>query len=197
MPWLVLLYPVFAHLGVWLHNLYLQWLALVSLLIVMLSKALIRRRVWAWITLVSSAAAAYFLTLRGGGIYALYVPPIAIPLGLLWIFARSLGQGMTPLVSRIAELVRGEPLPDVLRVYTRRVTQLWCVVASGLLISAISTAIWASPQMWSLITNVIHYVVIGATFIIELAYRRIKYAKLQPYGLTQYLRRLARVRITF
>jgi len=174
---------------------YLQWLALVWLLLVMLAGPLVRRRLWAWGTFTIGAAALYFLSIHGDGLYALYLPPMAIPVFILWLFAQSLRTGATPLVSRIAATVRGEPLPIVLQVYTRKVTQLWCVVAAGLLVSAIATALWASPEVWSLVTNIVHYLVMGAVFVLEFAYRRLRYAELEPWGLVQYLRRLARVRI--
>ena len=200
MPWLALLYPILAHLGVWLQNPYLQWLALVALLVAIMSGPLTSRRlwtlVWAWSALSVGAAALYFLTRYGGGIYMLYVPPIALPTFILYLFARSLRTGGTPLVTRFAEIMRGEPLPPALRVYTRRVTQMWCAVATALIVSGVGAALWASPELWSLITNVVHYVVLGAVFFLEFMYRRIRHAELQPWGFMQYIRRLVRVRIS-
>lgn len=195
MPWLAVGYPVLAHLGVWLHNLYLEWLALVWLLFSMTSGALLNGKMWAWVGFIGGSAALYFLTLHGNGIYALYLPPIAIPIFILWLFGRSLRSGATPLVSQFAEAMRGEPLPDVLRAYTRRVTQLWCVVAVCLTLSAVGTALWATPEIWSLVTNVLHYFAMGAVFVLEFAYRKIRYSALEPWGLMQYLRRLRRIRL--
>jgi uncharacterized membrane protein len=195
MVWLAFAYPVLVHVGVWLHSLLLQWIALVCLLIAVFSAPLKQRRVWAWSALVCGATALYLLIIRGHGMYALYLPPIAIPLLIFWLFARSLRSGATPLVSQIAETMRGNPLPEVLRAYTRHVTQWWCAIAIGLMISAIVSAIWASPELWSTITNVIHYLIMGVFFVLEFAYRRVKYAELEPWGLVQYLKRLTRARI--
>jgi len=197
MPLLALGYPALAHLGVWLHNLHLQWLALVWILMLSLWGALKQRRPWAWTVFTASAVALYPLTMSGNGIYALYVPPIVIPLAMLLLFGGSLRAGATPLISRIAEIMRGEPLPDVLRIYTRHVTQLWCAVSVALMISAIATAIWARAEVWSFTVNVAHYAVLGAVFLLEFFYRRFKYAQLEPWGLLQYLRRLAQTRIRF
>jgi uncharacterized membrane protein len=133
--------------------------------------------------------------MRGNGLYVLFIPPIVLPLAMLLLCARSLRAGETPFISRIATIMRGEPLPDVLRVYTRHVTQLWCGVSAALALSAIVTAIWASAAIWSLATNFIHYIVLGAVFVLEFFYRRIKYAHLEPWGLMEYLRRLARTRM--
>jgi len=195
MPLLALGYPALAHLGVWLHNLQLQWLALVWVLMLSLWGALKQRRLWAWAVFAASAIALYPVTMSGNGLYALYVPPIVIPFAMLLLFGGSLRAGATPLISRIAEIMRGEQLPDVLRTYTRRVTQLWCFVSAALMISAIVTAIWARDEVWSFTVNVVHYVVLGAVFLLEFFYRRRKYAQLEPWGLLQYLRRLAQTKI--
>jgi uncharacterized membrane protein len=197
MPWFALGYPVLAHLGVWLHNSDLQWLALLWLLAISLWDALRRARPWAWLVLAGGAALSYLLSLRGGSLYLLYIPPIAIPLAMLVLFGRSLLPGNIPLISRIAEIMRGAALPPILQTYTRHVTQLWCGVFIGLLISAIVTTFWATPAMWSLATNVLHYAAIGAVFVIEFAYRRMKYAHLESWGLGEYLKRVARTKIRF
>lgn len=192
MPWLALGYPLLAHLAVVLHSQPLQWAALVWLLAVAMGGALVKLRAWAWITLVGGAAGAWWLVGAGNGMYALYVAPAAIPAALLVAFASSLRAGQTPLVTRIARLMRGGPLPDELLRYTRHVTQLWCVVCAALFISAVALAIWASPPVWSLMTNVIHYVILGSVFVLEFFYRRIRYRHHEHSGLFQYLSRLAR-----
>jgi uncharacterized membrane protein len=195
MFWLALGYPLLAHLAVLLDEARLQWLALTWLLAVSLWSALIAPRAWAWIVLVSAAFALYWLVLGGGGLYALYVPPAVIPAVLLIVFARSLRSGAQPWVSRVATIMRGAPLPDPLVVYTRQVTWLWCIVFVVMFASAVSLAIWARPELWSLMTNVVHYVVLGAVFVLEFAYRRIRFRELEPWGLFEYLRRLVRTNI--
>ena len=195
MPLLALGYPALAHLGVWLNNLHLQWLALVWLLTFSLWGALSQRRAWAWSLLTISSIVLYWLTMHGNGLYVLYIPPIVIPLSMLLLFAGSLRPGSTPLISRVAESMRGEPLPDVLRVYTRQVTWLWCIVSGAMLASAVIATIWASAPVWSLIVNVIHYIVLGAVFALEFAYRRRHYGHLEPWNFAQFIRRLAQTRL--
>jgi uncharacterized membrane protein len=195
MFWLALGYPLFAHLAVVFHDARLEWLALVWLLGISLAGALMARRLWAWATLGLGSVALYGLVVVGHGRYALYVPPALIPAALFILFARSLRPDATPLISRIATIMRGEPLPPVLVVYTRQVTILWCAVFVVMFASAVLAAIWASPETWSLMTNVVHYVVLGAVFLVEFAYRRIRYRALEPWGLFEYLRRLVRTNI--
>ena len=195
MFWLALGYPLFAHLAVVFHDARLEWLALVWLLGISLAGALFARRLWAWTTLGLGALALYGLVVVGHGRYALYVPPALIPAALFIVFARSLRPGATPLISRIATLMRGEALPPALVAYTRQVTVLWCGVFVVMFTSAVVAAIWASPAHWSLMTNVVHYVLLGAIFLVEFTYRRIRYRDLEPWGLFEYLRRLVRTNI--
>jgi uncharacterized membrane protein len=195
MFWLALGYPLLAHLAVLTHDRRLEWLALVWLLGIAVSGALIQRRPWAWAVLVAGGSALYWLVFAGNGLYALYVPPAAIPAALFALFAGSLRAGQVPLVTRIARHMHDGVLPDELVGYTRGVTQLWCVVCAALFLSAVTLALFASPWLWSLMTNVIHYLVLGAVFILEYAWRRVRYRHLEHFGVFQYLRRVTRVRL--
>lgn len=195
MFWLALGYPLFAHLAVVFHDRRLQWLALVWLVGIALAGALMQRRPWAWVTWLIAGAALYWLVVAGHGLYALYVPPAAIPAALFLLFASSLRSGQVPLVTRIARLMHDGELPEDLVAYTRRVTLLWCFVCAALFGSAVLLALFASPALWSLMTNVIHYAVLGAVFVLEYAWRRIRYRHHEHSGLVQYLRRLARTKI--
>jgi uncharacterized membrane protein len=195
MFWLALGYPLLAHLAVVFDDARLEWLALVWLLVIALAGALKARRVWAWATLGAGACVLYWLVVVAHGRYALYVPPALIPAALFLLFARSLRPGSTPLISGIATIMRGEPLPPPLVVYTRQVTVLWCGVFVVMFASAVALAIWASPEVWSLMTNVVHYVALGAVFVAEFAYRKVRYRDLEPWGLFEYLRRLVRTNV--
>lgn len=195
MGWLALGYPLLAHLGVSMAEPRLQWLAIVWLLAVSVWRPLTHGRAWAWGVLIAGALAAWPLTFAGGGLYALYLPPVLIPAALLVLFSHSLRRDCVPLVSRIATVMRGGELPEELRTYTRHVTQAWCVLFVLLGASAIAFAIWAQPHVWSLMTNVVHYLVIGAAFVLEFLYRRIRYRRYEHDGLLQYLRRLAHTRL--
>jgi uncharacterized membrane protein len=174
---------------------WLQWLALTWLLGVSIAGALRQFRPWAVITLLGGAALLYWLVIAGNGLYALYVPPALIPAALFMLFARSLRAGETPLVTRIARHMHGGVLPEPLVAYTRHVTQLWCVICVALFLSAVLLAVFASAELWSLMTNLVHYLVLGAVFVLEFAYRRLRYAEHENFGLVQYLKRLARTNL--
>jgi uncharacterized membrane protein len=195
MFWLALGYPLLAHLAVLTEDWRLEWLALVWLLGIAVSGALIQRRLWAWAVLFAGSALLYWLVVEGNGLYALYIPPAAIPAALLMMFSLSLRAGQIPLVTRIARLMHDGPLPDDLVIYTRHVTQLWCCVCAAMFASAVLLALFAPAGLWSLMTNVIHYVVLGAVFILEYGYRRWRYRHHEHSGLFQYLRRLTRTKL--
>ena len=195
MFWLGLGYPLFAHLAVLTHDRRLEWLALVWLFGVAMGGALVRRRPWAWGLLLVVGGFLWWLVMNHRGLYALYIPAAVIPAALFVLFALSLRTGEIPLVTRIATLMHDGPFPADLVVYTRHVTQLWCCVCFAMFLSAVMLAIFASPELWSLMTNVIHYVVLGAVFVFEYGYRRWRYGHHEHSGLFQYLRRLARTRI--
>jgi uncharacterized membrane protein len=195
MFWLALGYPLLAHLAVIFAAPRLQWLALTWLAAISMWDALRAKRAWAWIALIAAAALLYWLVVAGRGLYALFVPPAAIPAALFVVFARSLRAGAEPWVTRVATAMRGEPLPPPLLAYTRRVTWLWCGVFVVMFASAIGFAVWAPPELWSLMTNVVHYIVLGSIFVVEFVYRRIRYGALEPWGLFEYLRRLIRTNV--
>ena len=195
MFWLALGYPLLAHLSVMLADRRLQWLALVWLLGISLSGALMQRRAWAWIAWTAAAALIWWLVVEGHGLYALFVPPAAIPAALFFLFAGSLRAGQTPLITRIATIMHDGPLPDDLVRYTRQVTMLWAAVCAALFLSAVLLAWFASPRLWSLMTNVVHYLVLGAVFLLEYAWRRIRFRHHEHLGLVQFLRRVVQVRI--
>ena len=195
MFWLALGYPLLAHLSVILADRRLQWMALVWLLGISLAGALAQRRVWAWLAWIACAALIWWLVVAGHGLYALFVPPAAIPAALFLLFAASLRDGQIPLITRIATLMHDGALPEDLVRYTRQVTMLWAGVCAGMFLSAVLLAIYASPQLWSLMTNLVHYLVLGAVFVLEYAWRRVRFRHHQHLGFFPFLRRVTRIRI--
>jgi uncharacterized membrane protein len=125
--------------------------------------------------LLPPAAAALALAAPAGGVRLLDLPPILIPLALAWVFGRTLAKGRTPLVSRFAELEQGGVLTEELARYTRRLTWVW--TAFLLALAAISAWLAASGDRvaWSWFTNFAGYALLGALFLGEFAYRRVRY----------------------
>lgn len=193
MPWLFLAYPLLAHLATLAHSQRLAWLALVVFFLVPLLPALRRGKVWAWTALGIVALALYVCAASGWASYLIYLPPVLIPLAVLFVFARTLREGRTPLVTQMATKIRGELPPD-LSVYTRRVTEFWVGLLLVLALSSILLAVFATPEWWSLMTNIVQYLVLAAVFALEYAYRRWRFRHLQHESFAGFVGALFKMR---
>jgi uncharacterized membrane protein len=191
---LVLAYPLLTHAAIWLHEPRLQWLALTVLTATAIYDALKRKRPWAWLLLPTLSLLLYGLVRLGGGVYALFLPPILLPAALLTIFARSLRAGSVPLITRFAAAVRG-PLPEDLARYTGKVTFWWSIAFASLTASALFFALFASRELWSVMTNFVHYAFLGAFFLGEYLYRLHKFRHLEHPGFVVYMRMLFTTRV--
>ena len=70
------------------------------------------------------------------------------------------------MIERLARLQHPDLPPEGV-IYTRRVTQVWCAffIINGAM--ALSTALWASLEIWSLYNGLIAYVLMGGLFAAE------------------------------
>lgn len=166
----LLLYPLIVHVAVVLDS---RWLELAALLLLagnIFGPRLSLNNVWPWFALaVSVVASAVFVAIGEGRLF-LYAAAVLTPMALMWLFAQTLLPGSKPLISRVAEAMRG-PLPEPVRIYTRRVTQFWVVVLAGFAFTNLALAIWASPRVWSLFANFINYGVLVFVFVGEWLFR--------------------------
>ena len=178
MPWLFLAYPLLAHLATLLHNEVLAAVALAVFVAVPLLPLLQQGKRGAWLSLLIVIAVLYGLAISGWAHYLMYLPPIFIPLSVLWLFARSLRAGDMPIVTRVATKIRGE-LPDELKTYTRQVTQCWVAILMVMAVGSLLLAIFANPELWSLMTNIVQYLLMGSVFALEYSYRRWRFRHLQ------------------
>jgi uncharacterized membrane protein len=191
---LVLAYPLLTHAAIWLDEPRLQWLALTVLAATAIYDALKHKRLWAWLLLPALSVMLYGLVRLGGGVYALFLPPVLLPAALLTLFARSLRSGSVPLITRFATAVRGS-LPEDLARYTDSVTFWWSIAFAMLTASAIGFAVFASRELWSVMTNFVHYVLLGVLFLGEYLYRLKKFRHLEHPGFIAYLRLLFATRV--
>ena len=193
---LAVAYPVLVHLAViwprpWLNGAGTPWRSALC----PSTHRCTGRRAWAWLVLAGCLVASALIVRWQGTHWVLLLPPIAIPLSLLIVFGASLRTGQQPMVTRFALLARGS-LPPELITYTRAgVTILWVVVFATLTLSAVLLSLFAAPELWSLATNFLHYILIGAVFAGEYAWRRWRYRHLEHPGFLTYLRQLKPVRL--
>ncbi len=177
MPWLFLAYPLLAHTATLLHSDGLAAVALAVFVAIPLLPRLQRGKPVAWLALIGAAVILYACARGGWARYLMFVPPVLIPLSVLWLFAGSLRAGSTPLVTRVATSIRG-PLPAELTRYTRQVTQWWVGLLMAMALGALLLALFASAGLWSLMTNIVMYLLMGAVFVIEYGYRRWRFRHL-------------------
>jgi uncharacterized membrane protein len=121
------------------------------------------------------AGAALALAAPEGGVRLLDLPPILIPLALAWVFGRTLAEGRTPLISRFAELEQGGTLTPELARYTRRLTWVWTLVLFALAAASAWLSAAGGREAWSWFTNFASYALLGALFLGEYAYRRVRF----------------------
>ena len=127
--------------------------------------------------LLPLAASVLALAAPGAGDWLFDLPPILIPTALCWLFGRTVVKGRTPLISRFAQLEQGGTLTVELARYTRRLTWVWMLFFVAL--AAISAWLAASGDRvaWSWFTNFASYLLVGALFLGEFVYRRIRYRR--------------------
>ena len=186
MPWLFFAYPLLAHLATLIHSEALGWLALLVLIAVPLLPGLRAGRWQTWLGLLAVALALYGCAAAGWTRYLMYVPPVLIPGVMLWVFLRTLRPGEVPLVTRLATRIRGS-LPDELQAYTRHVTQFWVGLLAILMLGSVLLAAFATPEIWSLMTNFVQYLILGAAFALEYAYRRWRFGHLEHESFARFV----------
>lgn len=123
---------------------------------------------------------------------------VAVPLmlfdGLLaGLLLRSLLPGRTPVMTRIAVLARGDPLPPEVVRYTRRLTQLWLIVLAGLAAVIGATLIDLLPPEARLTSVLGQGPVCLGILLLEYGFRRWYLRNLSHPGLLAFLNFLRRV----
>jgi uncharacterized membrane protein len=119
-------------------------------------------------------------------------PPVVINFALAVWFGRTLAPGEEPMISWFARLVRGTELPGDLARYTRYSTVIWTAFFVSAAVAAAALALLATPQTWSLFANGIDYLLVGALFVGEYVFRRLRYPHHAHRPLADVVRTVAR-----
>jgi uncharacterized membrane protein len=191
---LLLSYPLLVHLSVAWSSPSLQWAAMQCLFAGLFLNPLRNGAVRAWLALAAFAGGTLLLTHIGGGLYALYAPPLVMPSLVLSAFATSLLPGHVPLVTRMAEEVRGSLSAD-LRQYTRSVTWLWTMLLAAIVALTCYLMLFGPVRAWSVFTNFAVYGLLGGVFVGEYVYRRLRFRNIGHAGFVAHLRQVATTRI--
>lgn len=186
---LIIAYPLLAHFAVITQAPGLQALAIFllasGLLFTPLKKG--EKSAWSILVLMGLTLLVIVSSWANATIFALYMPPILLPLLLFGVFGRTLMPGQTPIITAIGEEARG-PLSTELRSYTRRVTLLWTTIFFAMVSASLLLPFLASKELWSLFTNLINYLVVAALFVGEYIYRRLRFRDHDHPSFPDYLR---------
>ena len=207
---LALAYPFLAHAANARDDGVLAAVALGDLALILLLGPLLRRRAWAWASLLAVLA---LLALLAGAPHAtlpLLAPPVVFTALAGWVFARTLVRGRVALVTRMAAALHERPpeaLDPPLAAYTRALTGLWAALLFALSLVNLVLAVFAVPEgllarlghptplavldaRGSLFANLLVHGVVAGCFLAEYAWRRHRFRD-QPYrDLPDFLRRL-------
>ena len=206
--WLLLAYPVLAIAGMVTHRPVFALLALVVLASVPMLPRLLSRRPLPWLLWLLMLAGVWLLSRHGLADLLLEAVPILINVLLACWFGRTLA-GDEPLVARFVVAIEGtERLrePGVAR-YARQVTWFWTVLLAtqallltglllfaahgGLLLRLGVTPAWLVPERWASVwLHVGCYLLLGAAFLLEYAWRRWRLRHLSHPGLHDMLLKL-------
>ena len=94
---------------------------------------------------------------------------------MLFSFGRTLVWGPS-IVEVIARVRHGSQLPRGAEAYCRRLTLVWCIFFALNAAFIAWLAFYASLAWWTIYTGVLAYLLAGALFVAELAYRRRHFA---------------------
>jgi len=86
-------------------------------------------------------------------------------------FAYSLLPGQVPIIVRICHVTRGNPLPDGLESYARRLTLGWAILPALLALTALAVLATFGLREWSWVSNVANPILMSAFFLGEHVFR--------------------------
>lgn len=191
---LLLVYPLVMHFSIHYGRAEIAVYYLATLLLMPLILSLLHRRLPStWML----GAAFLSLLLAGLGFIKadvmIIIPPVLLFAALFVLFSVSLRAERTPVITRFAEVIRGQDLKPEIRAYTRKATIAWSVFFLIMLFCSLFLGLWAPLEVWSWFSNFLAYVLIGVMFIAEYAVRRYSLPDHVDYSFAQFLHNLRRV----
>ena len=191
--WGIGFYPLVAHIGIWTSHPRLAVSYLIILLFAILLCPPRYLRTGNQILAVLLLFSVIFLVVFELENLLIYIPPVAIPGILLWLFIRSLSKGSVPLITQFAQKMEQEELGPEREIYTRQVTVAWAGVFGFMIAEGLVLAIWAPMAVWSWATHVGNYVLIATLLLVEICYRQHRF-KMGRSHIKQFILALARLR---
>lgn len=135
---------------------------------------LLLARKWSQLVYLLPGAVAVFFYIKTGAdssLLVLYAWPTVIFGTLATVFAKSLTGDNIPMITRYSLLIHRRISP-VYKTYTRRLTLVWSVFFTLMMIQSVLLAFFAPIEIWSLFANVLNYIAVALLFVGEYLYRR-------------------------
>lgn len=176
----LIVYPLAVHGLVWLGA---PWIAVVGLIVTsLISLAVLAfaqgaNRHYSWLALYALLATIGAVNVLTGSVYALFLPPVFVHLGLMLFFGTSLRRGQTPFIARLMRLEGQRDLSRPLQGYARRLTWIWTVYFGAVAVVSLLLA-WLAPlEVWSLFINVWNFVFVGVLLAVQYLYRWVRFGR--------------------
>lgn len=144
--------------------------------------------------LVAPLAASLFFLALPDAQWLLYLPPIAVNVGLCWLFGRTLVRRRVPLIARFALMEQGT-LTGELAAYTRTLTWLWTLLFAGAALASLLLAVSGNRDAWSWFTNFVNYLLVAGLFLGEFLYRRMRFRNYRHHSPLQLLRNVRQTKL--
>lgn len=152
-----MLYPLAVYFG---SNYFEPWKIAVGLIVLLIIKLATTYSENHWTRPLLMAGILYFgFAILNNNLVSLRFYPALVSGVLLVIFSWSLLSGPS-LIERLARLQHPDLPPEGV-IYTRYVTQVWCVffIVNGAI--SLATSLWSSFEVWSLYNGLIAYLLVG------------------------------------
>jgi len=189
---LVVFYSLAVHFGVLAGHPVPAALFLFGLILAALWRSLRQGVKAAWIALVVILALAGLLWHAAVLSQLFLLPPVAINIMMLLVFGQTLLPGNTPMITRFSLIMKGDIDEKAWR-YTRRVTEVWTLFFGVMALQTIMLALFASPFLWSIFTNLINYLLIVLFFLLEYAIRIRLFPEVDHPGFIGFIRSLVSI----
>jgi uncharacterized membrane protein len=197
-----------AHLGVEAASPALTSAGVALAAAVVLAPSLARGRLAAWTAALVIAGALAIAALSRWIWLPLYVPSVLGDAFGAWLFGHTLASGRTPLIERLVRRLHGgldRPLEPSITRYTRTLTFAWTVLFCALGATSLALALFAVPNgvllllgfkpplavpqtAWSWFANVAAYGIAAGFFVLEYAYRRVRFPHQPQRSFLEFLR---------
>ncbi len=189
----VLAYPLVLHVCVSTQRLSVASYYLAGMLLLPLVNGMVSQRRVSVFEVASGAFSVILLTaLNSHELLVFKLLPVTAHVVLFGLFAVSLQQGATPVITRLAAAMRSELSTEEV-VYTRGVTIAWTAFFLVMAILSGGLAFFSSDTTWSWFVNVISYALVALFFVLEFRVRQLILGSRVDYGFVDFLLQLMRI----